>query len=200
VDYWRRIHRGAVALGRCPRCGEEPEEGATECPMGHPRTQVVKVRKPPGLRPLEVSEAYETARVLEARMGEVVDSMLTRLGVCGNCRHPRERHKNDGPCGSCVGLKEMCQVFEWSVTLGEVVTVFNAMKSAVRHEQRIDRDLGLDKAQPQEHIVWLPGVSVAEFKRLTPEEQDRKMLEAMGNGEAMGGGAVVDVEKVEDVE
>lgn len=145
------------------------------------------MRKPAGLRPLEVSEAYETARGLEARMGEVVDAMLTRLSVCGECRHPRENHTNDGPCGKCVGgatdTSERCLSFAWSVTLGEVVTVFNAMKSAVRHEQRIDADLGLDVKKvavvgsPIATMLERRGVTLEVFKKMGVEERANLMLE-----------------------
>jgi len=179
MDYWKRMHRGAVSLGMCPVCGL-----AEEC--AHPRAEV-RMRKPAGIRSLEVTSAYQTAGYLEERMGSVVDAMLTRLSVCGECRHPRDRHTNDGPCGGCVGgdtdTSQRCMAFAWSVTLGEVVTVFNAMKSAVRHEQRIDADLGLDVQKVQ--VVGSPiatalearGVTLEAFKRMGQEERANLLLE-----------------------
>ena len=121
-EYWRRIHRGAVWLGRCPRCGKDPEE------CGHPRVEA-RVRKPAGLRPLEVTRAYENAAAMEEKFSGVIERMLERLDICGDCGHHRERHRDgDGACGRCVldrASGEGCMGYRWSVTLGEVLSLIH---------------------------------------------------------------------------
>lgn len=142
------------------------------------------MRKPNGVTGLEISTAYENIARLEAATGGVIDDLLTRLRVCGGCGHPRERHTSDGPCGRCVGaLGEPCRVFEWSVTVGEIVQSLTYMKAMTRHEQRVDADLGLDVKKvavvgsPIAEMLEAAGYTVEDMKRMSASERADKVLE-----------------------
>jgi ribosomal protein L32 len=183
---WKRIHRAAMASGKCPECGEEgvTHGGAVVYPCGHGRdglSDTVNVRDAEVMPALTIATAYEVAARSEEALPGVVEAALTRLVVCGTCGHARGRHKEDGPCGRCVGGQgEPCGVFSWSVTQAEINGTVVMLAGLSRHKERIDRDLGLDKVQISETIKWLPGVNVAEWKKMTAEEQDRKLLEQIG--------------------
>lgn len=170
---WRRVHRGSVAIGRCPECGK-----VEEC--GHGWRGRVTKRGGGNVNRLSIALAHETAARAEEELLATMEDALARLRTCGGCRHARDGHADgEGACGreGCG-----CGGFVWSVTQGEAVGTVMMLERLARHTQRIDADLGLDvkkiavQGSPIASLMEKHGVTLEEFKKMAPAERADMML------------------------
>jgi hypothetical protein len=125
-------------------------------------------------------KAYELSDLASDGMPDTVRTAIEMVGECA-CGHGR----HEEVCARCA-----CVDYRHRATLGEVAVVIKILAGLSRHEARLDNDLGFNKQEQREVIAWMPGTTVAEWKGMTAEEQDARMLALMG-------GRVVEAEKVD---
>lgn len=131
-------------------------------------------------------ELFSTAlEMFYACAGEPADGVL-----CG-------RRKQEHPVAVVRGRAGVASVIckTWVPRYGatDAIKLVEMTTRLSRHEEKADREFGLDKRGAVEVIPWLVGVDVGAFKRMSLEEQERRLLEAID-------AEVVEVEAVEAVE
>ena len=122
--------------------------------------------------------AVELARLSEEATPAVLSAVLKKFWACGNCGLEKDAH----PRANCK---------DWVAGFGmkDGLELLDRLTEFSLHEAKVEDALGLKKKEMAERVPWLIGIDVGAFKRMTQDERERKVLEAMG------GTKVIDVVK-----
>lgn len=114
--------------------------------------------------------ALELARLSEEATPAVLSAVLAKFLACGNCGLEKDSH----PQKDC---------HQWVAGFGmkDGLELLDRLTEFSLHEAKVEDALGLKKKEMAEKVPWLIGIDVGAFKRMTQDERERKVLEAMGS-------------------